>query len=148
LLRKAALIPLSIDKRVTPEASSEDRESDTLDLACIAEVTPIRAEQSQWRNFVYSRGNVQLLPDDWLSLGYDVCDEVFLSGLSNCAAGRSDGRNLDGFWSLALNEYHLFTRWQDAERFCQFIDDLVPEHAPFFVVHLFGVPPRPSSTSR
>lgn len=74
----------------------------------------------------------------WPLLGYDVSDRWLLSGLSNCGflPGVEDVRALRAEWGPSLNEFHLFSRLDEAARFRDLSDARVTEHAPFFVYGL------------
>ena len=74
----------------------------------------------------------------WTFLGYDVCDEGLLSGLSNCGYGTNESeiQNLRDTYASDLNEHHLFDSIEPATEFRMLSDKRVREHAPFFV---FGI---------
>lgn len=75
-------------------------------------------------------------------IGYDVADRFLLSGLmNNCRYNASDRAILEQKWGEHLNKYHLFTDYDLANEFRQFINPLVPEHAPFFVHGLYLISP-------
>ncbi|MCL2449313.1 MAG: hypothetical protein FWD17_10220 [Polyangiaceae bacterium] len=73
-------------------------------------------------------------------LGYDIADDVFLSGLSNCGYTDDDARALRLLWGPKLNRFHLFEDARVASAFRSVTDARVPEHAPFFVfgIYLIG----------
>jgi hypothetical protein len=77
-------------------------------------------------------------------LGYDVCDEWGLSGLSNCGLepGREDVAALRAKWGPLLNRAHLFDSRDAAAAFAHASDARVEEHAPFFVYELWRVEER------
>jgi hypothetical protein len=74
----------------------------------------------------------------WALLGYDVCDQWLLSGLSNCGYGTNESeiQILRETYTSDLNEHHLFDALKPAVDFMHLSDERVPEHAPFFV---FGI---------
>jgi len=43
-------------------------------------------------------------------------------------------------WGPHLNDAHLFPDRSQAERFKSFSNERVPEHVPFYVVSLWGIP--------
>lgn len=65
---------------------------------------------------------------EWECLGYDVCDEVGISGLMTAAT-----RMVDDFASR-ITEHHQCRAAEDADRFRAACDRRVAEHAPFVVV--------------
>jgi hypothetical protein len=73
--------------------------------------------------------------DLWQSLGFDIADEGFTSGLTNCGYGeeRFEWR---ARWASLLNEHGLPERIGDAFALCAEMDKRVEEHAPFFVFEL------------
>jgi hypothetical protein len=75
----------------------------------------------------------------WSFLGYDVCDEWGLSGLSNCGfkPGREDVQELRGRWGPRVNRFHLFDVIDHAIEFKGLSDQRCSEHAPFFVYGLW-----------
>jgi hypothetical protein len=82
------------------------------------------------------------LPDRgeaWTVLGFDVCDRVGCSGLMNCGLQETaeEARGARA-WASHLNEHHLFTRWETADAFRQYVDVEVREHAPFLVYELYS----------
>lgn len=64
--------------------------------------------------------------------GYDVADESFLSGISNCGYGNEIDQ-LRADWAAELNGFHLFPNRDAADRFRRLTDTRVPEHRPFGV---------------
>ncbi len=75
----------------------------------------------------------------WSLLGYDVCDEWGLSGLSNCGfkPGHEDVQALRDKWRPRLNRFHLFESIDHAVEFKGLSDQRCNEHAPFFVYGLW-----------
>jgi hypothetical protein len=73
--------------------------------------------------------------NDWRSLGHDVCDESFCSGLTNCGYDeeRAEWRIR---WAPKLNDHGLLAGVGDAFEFCAATDLRVSEHAPFYVLDL------------
>jgi hypothetical protein len=79
--------------------------------------------------------------EDWSFMGYDVCDEWGISGLSNCGfkPGREDVQALRGKWGPRVNRFHLFDAIDHAVEFKGLSDQRCNEHAPFFVYGLWLV---------
>ena len=74
----------------------------------------------------------------WKFLGFDVSDDDQLSGLSNCGLNESEcSRQERENWGKLLNEFHLFSSYEDADRFRIWIDKRVEEHVPFSVYGLY-----------
>jgi hypothetical protein len=78
------------------------------------------------------------LNKEWAFLGYDVADEGFISGLSDCGY-EADELHLRTGWELALNEWHLFTQKKQAIEFQRMTDQRVDEHAPFCIYGLYSL---------
>ncbi len=93
-------------------------------------------EQEMWRSLAPTVP--ASLPKEWVFLGYDVADEGFISGLSDC--GYEAGElHLKTGWEVALNEWHLFTQSKLAIKFQRMTDQRVPEHAPFCLYGLYSL---------
>lgn len=78
----------------------------------------------------------------WVFLGYDVGDQYALSALSNCGftPESEDVSQMRAKWGPCLNEFHLFSRIDDAFQFKRFSDErLKDDHAPCFVFGLWIV---------
>lgn len=71
-------------------------------------------------------------------LGYDVCDQSLLSGLTNCAVHAEQPRLRERYARL-LNVHGLFDDRDAAKRFATEISHVVPEHAPFLSVSVAKV---------
>jgi hypothetical protein len=145
LLDPECRLPISIDTRVTVEASAEDPTADLIELVATAHLTTATSTVwTKWGSFF--EGTMKAAPESegWLSIGFDVCDQAFYSALMNCALGEQQHARLGAYWSFALNQYHLFRRAADADSFREKANELVPEHAPFAVVQIFLV--RPTQT--
>ncbi len=145
LICPAVRMPLSVDARVTPFSCEEDKPEETVRIVAAAEFVPVESRDSStsvhlaaWHDFANAHGTPTPTSNQWLPLGYDICDGTFLSGLMNCAFDRAHFRESIGVFVLSLNRYHLFDRISDAERFRILICSAVPEHAPFFLVHLYA----------
>ena len=78
------------------------------------------------------------LNKEWRFLGYDVADEGFISGLSDCGY-QADELRLKTGWELSLNEWHLFTQSKQAIKFKRMTDRRVAEHAPFCIYGLYSL---------
>lgn len=82
------------------------------------------------------------LPPVMLCLGFDVADEVFVSGLLDCEYTDEELARLRPVWAPRLNRYHLFGDRRHAQEFRVLSDQRVPEHAPFYVYELWTWPGR------
>jgi hypothetical protein len=78
------------------------------------------------------------LSKEWAFLGYDIADEGFISGLSNCGYEANELHLRDG-WSPYLNDRHLFPEKEQALKFKRMTDQRVPEHAPFCIYGLYSL---------
>ena len=78
------------------------------------------------------------LNKEWTFLGYDVADDGFISGLSDCGY-EADELHLKTGWELALNEWHLFTQKKQAIKFQRMTNQRVDEHAPFCIYGLYSL---------
>jgi hypothetical protein len=78
------------------------------------------------------------LNKEWAFLGYDIADEIFISGLSDCGYEASELHLRNG-WGPYLNDWHLFTEKDQAIKFKKMTDQRVPEHAPFYVYSLYSL---------
>jgi hypothetical protein len=125
-------VPISIDKSVTPEAEPTDPPNETIELLGVAFAPDGDRELLDHWRYPGIPSPSSPLSDDWLVLGYDVCDTHNTSALSNCAP--TDSSVVPGFWRLALNRHHLLTRILDADVFRKSSNRRVPEHAPFVVM--------------
>jgi hypothetical protein len=117
--------PLSVDKRVWPIESGDG--GCRVGFSVVERITPERVRSIWYQHEV--EGEFRLL-------GYDIADDVFLSGLSNCSYSDDEKALLRPTWSRRLNQFHLFDHADDASQFHRITETRVPEHAPFFV---FGV---------
>jgi hypothetical protein len=82
---------------------------------------------------------------NWSLLGYDVADQMLLSGLTDCGflPDREDVRSLRRQWGPRLNQWHLFDSIDDAIAFKHFSDRrMAGDHAPFFVFGLWIIKRR------
>lgn len=86
------------------------------------------------------------IPAHWEFIGFDVSDYFQLSGLYN--AGR-DLRIVVGGAVVEdqLNEYGLFTSVAEAHKFCEWVDEQVPEHANFYAHVIFKLPETVEGTA-
>ena len=78
----------------------------------------------------------------WTFLGFDVGDRWMLSALSNCGfvAGVDNVPALRAAYSPVLNQFHLFSKLDDAIEFKRFSDRrLAGDHAPCFVFGLWMI---------
>lgn len=81
----------------------------------------------------------QTLDPQWSFIGYDIGDEWALSGLMDCGYDDDEIRDLGATWASKLNEFHLFTDFNDAATFCELSDQRVREHRPFSVYGLYRI---------
>jgi hypothetical protein len=86
------------------------------------------------------------LPDiaDWTTLGFDVADDSFVSGLNNCGYDTEERMGLTAAWGSNLNQHGLLTELDAARRFADMTDTRVPEHAPFLVFEMRSPSPGKS----
>jgi len=80
------------------------------------------------------------VPEGSTFLGYDVADEGFFSGLSNCGYSPAEREVLRMEWAGRINQFGLLTDEDEALLFSDMTDRRVPEHAPFWVFGLYRVP--------
>jgi hypothetical protein len=76
----------------------------------------------------------------WGLLGYDVCDEWLLSGLTDLAWGDGSLEEVQAIsqkYLPSLNAYHLFTSVDSAAEFIPLAEEGARAHAPFFVFGLW-----------
>jgi hypothetical protein len=126
LLRLDVERPLSVDRRVW--ALETGRGGSRVALSVLDQEAPERV-QSIW--FPYEvEGEPRLL-------GYDIADDVFLSGLSNCGYTDAEKAALRPRWAARLNRFHLLDQVDAASEFKALTEARVPEHAPFFIFGLY-----------
>jgi hypothetical protein len=70
-------------------------------------------------------------------IGFDVADGSMLSGLSNCALNPDELREMRIRFGADVNDDGLFNSFDPAVSFKVACDELIPEHAPFFVYGLY-----------
>jgi hypothetical protein len=71
--------------------------------------------------------------------GFDVCDATGYSALANCRyAEASELEIAVKRWGPRLSELHLLTDLASARELQDASDARVPEHAPFYVLRLYG----------
>jgi len=76
----------------------------------------------------------------WELLGYDVSDMFLLSGLSNCGyTAPDDIFALRASFAGKINRFHLFDSLCDAQKFRDFTDQRVKEHASFSVYGVYQI---------
>lgn len=73
----------------------------------------------------------ELLSPGFNPIGYDVCDEMPVSGLLNCGYTPQERAALHQQFGHHINEHHLFRGWEVARDFARLTNSRVPEHAPF-----------------
>jgi|GEM_PF-1653060 len=130
---------VSVDAAATPLADPTDSPDETIELIVVADIGVPKAYPG-WADFV--QGNAIPEPYDarWEFLGFDICDASLLSGLVNCAIEQEDREEVEIKWGHLVNRFHLFDESGVAESYRLHINLLVPEHAPFFIVRLYGLP--------
>jgi hypothetical protein len=88
-------------------------------------------------------GSSVAVPSDleaWTSLGFDVADTSFVSGLVNCGYEPGEQIVLGERFASDLNESGLLTTLDAAFEFRDLTDARVLEHAPFVVFELRSAP--------
>ncbi len=88
--------------------------------------------------FETNRTNPPCVQLDWRLLGYDVSDYFQLSGIMNCGLATEADERVAHF-AAKLNEFHLFDTAEDALECCDWVDEMVEEHSPFFAYGLYMV---------
>jgi hypothetical protein len=100
-----------------------------------------RQPESLVERYAQSEEIIPALRDPaWGLLGYDVCDEWLLSGLTDLAWGDGSPDEVQAIsqkYLPSLNEYHLFTSVDSAAEFIPLAEEGAPSHAPFFVFGLW-----------
>jgi len=74
---------------------------------------------------------------EWNLLGFDIADELLLSGLMNAGYGIEQREILSQQWARHLNQYHLFEDLDIALKFKSLTDERVKEHSPFSVYGIY-----------
>ena len=96
--------------------------------------TVAKNERGMWSEFLHCLSVKPLnLPETAKWMGFDVSDQAFLSGLTNCGYDRIQKSELIAKWGPHLNEFHLFHHFDQANDFKDFTNGRVKEHAPFYV---------------
>ena len=126
MLRLDVERPLSVDKRVWPLESG--------DGGCRLGVSVVDREAPERVQSIWFPREVE---DESRLLGYDIADDVFLSGLSNCGYTDEEKTELRSTWVGRLNRFHLFDQVDVASEFKALTEARVPEHGPFFVFGLY-----------
>lgn len=93
------------------------------------------AEKSEWKLITQALSRQSEPPRGWTSVGYDVADADYVSGLTNCGYAEDERTELSDSIK-ALNEFGLFGDFERAAEFRSISEKRVPEHAPFFVYRL------------
>jgi hypothetical protein len=134
LLRTDVALPISRDRSVLPEAGTHAARVFDM-VATVVPTVGSKDAVSKWRGWeIY--GDLPQSPE-WQLLGYDVCDEVGTSGLTNCAYEYGERHLVDDFVQC-INEHHLFRAVEDADKFREVCDLRVAEHAPFAVLAIYA----------
>jgi hypothetical protein len=81
---------------------------------------------------------------EWTTLGFDIADDSFVSGLNNCGYDAEERLGLNAAWGSNLNQHGLFDELDAARRFADMTDARVPEHAPFLVFEIRSPSPGKS----
>lgn len=95
------------------------------------------AEKPEWKLIGETLSRHGEPPRGWTSVGYDVADADFVSGLMNCGYKESERTELSASLK-ALNEFGLFDDVERAADFRAISEKRVPEHAPFFIYQLLA----------
>jgi len=93
------------------------------------------AETPEWQLIAETLSRHGEPPRGWTSVGYDIADTDFVSGLMNCGYMENERTELSAS-TRALNEFGLFSDLERAAEFRSISEKRVPEHAPFFVYRL------------
>jgi hypothetical protein len=135
--------PVSWDRRVLPTVTSETAESDDFELFAMILPDPNAPEiLSRWR-IGQTFSELPARAFEWLLLGYDVCDEAGLSGLTNCGSNDIFERAAHARkWAPLLNQLHLLDSESHANGFRIELNARVVKHAPFLVHRLYRGTPR------
>jgi hypothetical protein len=72
----------------------------------------------------------------WTTLGYDIADIFFVSGLSNCGVGSEEISRLRARWLEGVNGSGLLRSLARAREFKEYADQRFPSHAPFHILGL------------
>jgi hypothetical protein len=135
-------IPISMDTRVLPEASSGEPRSDVFELCAAFVVTPeSEGAVRVWEHALFKQ-EIPPSAETAIDLGYDVCDRVGTSGLMNCGQQGAKMNETNGYWRFALNRHHLFSSLVDADAYRRKLDKELTEHAPFAILQLFACRPE------
>lgn len=131
--------PVSWDERVLPPALADMLSPDDFELFCMILADPNAPwVLPSWR-IGQTFSELPARPFEWMVLGYDVCDEVGLSGLANCSVfDRSERVARAHKWGPMLNSSHLFDSLNHANDFRLDLNTRFPEHAPFLVHRLYA----------
>jgi hypothetical protein len=116
-------------------AGATQRPYQVIGITLLRNALPVH-EQEMWASLAPTVPAA--LNKQWTFLGYDVADEGFISGLSDCGY-EADELHLKTGWELALNEWHLFTQRRQAIKFQRMTDQRVDEHAPFCIYGLYSL---------
>lgn len=116
-------------------ANAIGRPYQVIGITLLRNVLPVQ-EQEMWASL--AAPTPASLPQECVFLGYDVADEGFISGLSNCGY-EADELHLRGGWERSLNEWHLFPLRKQAVKFQRMTDQRVEEHAPFCIYGLYSL---------
>lgn len=90
----------------------------------------------RWQQSIQEPVAPRQLDTDWSLMGYDLADRFFLSGLSNCGLTSAEYAAIRPTLAPQMNDFALFSRLEDATAFLPSLNQLVPEHAPFYA---FGI---------
>lgn len=96
-----------------------------------------RMPETRWQIAAESLNEGDAAPSEWLTVGFDVADADFISGLMNCGYNEKEREELRR-WAKELNDYGLLADFEAADDFRRMTDRRVPEHAPFFVYRLLA----------
>ena len=147
LLDPECPIPVSFDRRVLPLSVGGEATEHTLRLVARAVV---RGAAMRKRAFGLVATWDEAPPVGPIPLGYDVGDGS-VSLLMNAGFADDEARERRRTWRPRVNAVGLFEHLEDAQRYADFCDIRVPEHAPAWVIELstdeagfarLGQPPR------
>jgi len=170
LIRPDAIFPLSVDRTVWPRVEETEMDElplnsavrlpnqlpEVLNAAEVLEIgsgsvigITVNGDETDARKVRRAFGPgpnatpEHVLPE-WILLGYDIADRYFTSGISNCGYDAAHWKGLRARWGDRVNEHNLFDGFQPARKCLVEVEQLVKEHAPFFVFGVWLIPERPT----
>ncbi len=109
-------------------------------------VTQFFDEETFAQNGIYHVPlNPQSIQPDWTFLGYDVAEEVLLSGLMNMGYKPEIKPQISREFADELNSYHLFKDYEVAKKFAVWNQTRDAGHGPWFVTGLYRIADKNST---